>query len=45
MLEILAQTQNPQVIQLHMKKLFAAVHSVGFSADSKQIIEISSIEK
>jgi dynein heavy chain 2, cytosolic len=28
-----------------MKKLFAAIHSVGFSGDNKQIIEIFSIEK
>lgn len=28
-----------------MKKLFAAIHSVGFSADNKQIIEIFSVEK
>lgn len=45
LLEILAQTQNPTVIQLHMKKLFAAIHSVSFTADNKQIIEIASIEK
>lgn len=38
LLEILAQTQNPAVIQLHMKKLFAAIHSVGFTADNKEII-------
>jgi len=41
----LAQTQNPAVIQLHMKKLFAAIHTVGFSADNKQIVEIFSAEK
>lgn len=28
-----------------MKKLFAAIHSVGFSGDNRQIIEIFSIEK
>lgn len=45
LLEILAQTQNPAVIQLHLKKLFAAIHTVGFSADNSQIIELFSAEK
>lgn len=43
LLEILAQTQNPTVIQLHMKKLFAAINTVGFTADNKQIVEMFSI--
>jgi dynein heavy chain 2 len=41
----LAQTQNPTVIQLHLKKLFAAIHTVGFSADNANIIELFSAEK
>ncbi len=42
LLEILAQTQNPAVIQLHLKKLFAAIHTVGFSGDNGHIIELFS---
>lgn len=45
LLEILAQTQNPAVIQLHLKKLFAAIHTVGFSADNSFIVELFSAEK
>jgi dynein heavy chain 2 len=45
LLEILAQAQNPTVIQLHLKKLFAAIHSVGFTGDNREISEIYSIEK
>jgi len=45
LLEILAQTKNPAVIQLHMKKLFAAIHSVEFAEENKKIVSILSIEK
>lgn len=45
MLEILAQTKNPAVIQLHMKKLFAAIHSVEFAEENKKIVSMLSIEK
>lgn len=38
LLEILGQAQNPTVIQSHLKKLFAGIHSVTFSEDRKQIL-------
>lgn len=44
MLEILGQAQNPAVIQTHLKKLFAGIHSVDFSEDSKKIIAMKSLQ-
>ena len=45
LLEILGQSKNPEVIQTHLKKLFAGIHSVVFSEDSKFIKAMQSIEK
>lgn len=43
MLEILGQSKNPSVIQQHLKKLFAAIHTVEISNNA--IIAISSVEQ
>ena len=34
LLEILGQSTNPHVIQSHLKKLFAGIHTVSFNQDS-----------
>jgi Dynein heavy chain, N-terminal region 2 len=44
LLEILGQAQNPAVIQTHLKKLFAGIHSVDFSEDSKKIVTMKSLQ-
>ena len=43
LLEILGQSKNPQVIQVHLKKLFAGVHYVKFSKDASCIVAMRSI--
>jgi dynein heavy chain 2 len=45
LLEILGQASNPTVIQNHLKKLFAGIHSVEFSQDQKEIKAMVSSEK
>ncbi|CAD8135851.1 unnamed protein product [Paramecium octaurelia] len=45
LLEILGQSQNPQVIQMHLKKLFAGINSVEFSKDNTQIYSMLSSQK
>lgn len=42
MLEILGQSSNPSVIQTHLKKLFAGIHSVHFAEGNKKIISMCS---
>ena len=42
LLEILGQATNPLVIQTHLKKLFAGIHTVGFNADNTAILEMRS---
>lgn len=42
MLEILGQPSNPDIIQAHLKKLFAGIHSV--SIESASITSINSVE-
>ena len=44
LLEILGQAQNPAVIQTHLKKLFAGIHLVDFSEDSKKITTMKSLQ-
>ena len=42
LLEILGQSKNPMVIQTHLKKLFAGIHSVEFNKDVTAIIAMKS---
>ena len=44
LLEILGQATNPNVIQSHLKKLFAGIHNVVFDEGCKNIIAMMSIE-
>ncbi|KAL7707900.1 dynein heavy chain cytosolic putative [Lotmaria passim] len=44
LLEILAQSKNPSVIQSHLKKLFMGVHSVQFDAQKENILQVLSLE-
>ncbi|KAJ7398962.1 hypothetical protein BTVI_119896 [Pitangus sulphuratus] len=44
LLEILGQSTNPLVIQSHLKKLFAGIHSVSFDKEFKHIIAMKSVE-
>jgi dynein heavy chain 2 len=43
LLEILGQAKNPEVIQAHLKKLFAGIHSVVFSEGARHITAMKSI--
>ena len=42
LLEILGQSQNPAVIQMHLKKLFAGIHKVQFNKDCSNILAMQS---
>lgn len=45
LLDIIGQAASkPAVIQTHLKKLFAGIHSVEFSNDYRQILTIVSLE-
>jgi dynein heavy chain 2 len=44
LLEILGQATNPLVIQNHLKKLFAGIHTVGFNDKTTAITEMHSQE-
>ena len=44
LLEILGQATNPTVIQTHLKKLFAGIHSVQFDQDCSHIMAMKSLE-
>ncbi|XP_047126593.1 cytoplasmic dynein 2 heavy chain 1 isoform X1 [Hydra vulgaris] len=44
LLEILGQSTNPNVIQTHLKKLFAGIHKVDFSDGSHHIIAMRSLD-
>ncbi|KAG5494148.1 hypothetical protein JKF63_01983 [Porcisia hertigi] len=44
LLEILAQSRNPSIIQSHLKKLFMGIHSVQFDAQKENILQILSLE-
>lgn len=45
LLEILGQSQNPLVIQMHLKKLFAGINQVEFNKDATQIYSMLSSSK
>ncbi|XP_013869519.1 cytoplasmic dynein 2 heavy chain 1 [Austrofundulus limnaeus] len=44
LLEILGQATNPSVIQSHLKKLFAGIHSVVFDEQCQNIVAMCSLE-
>ncbi|XQJ30746.1 dynein heavy chain, putative [Leishmania guyanensis] len=44
LLEILAQSKNPSVIQSHLKKLFMGIHSVQLDTQKENILQIRSVE-
>lgn len=44
LLEILGQSTNPTVIQTHLKKLFAGIHSVKFDDGNKHIVAMNSLD-
>ncbi|KAK3531386.1 hypothetical protein QTP70_018186, partial [Hemibagrus guttatus] len=44
LLEILGQATNPTVIQAHLKKLFAGIHSVDFDSSCSRITAMKSLE-
>ncbi|KAG1684369.1 Cytoplasmic dynein 2 heavy chain 1 [Nymphon striatum] len=44
LLEILGRSTDPRVIQTHLKKLFAGIHSVEFDENHKHIIAIKSAQ-
>uniref|UniRef100_A0A671UTR1 Cytoplasmic dynein 2 heavy chain 1 n=1 Tax=Sparus aurata TaxID=8175 RepID=A0A671UTR1_SPAAU len=44
LLEILGQATNPTVIQSHLKKLFAGIHSVVFDEQCQHIVAMCSLE-
>ncbi|KAJ3280883.1 Cytoplasmic dynein 2 heavy chain 1, partial [Borealophlyctis nickersoniae] len=44
LLEILGQAKNPNVIQAHLKKLFAGVHNVLFNNNTTAIVAMRSLD-
>ncbi len=42
MLEILGQSQNTAIIQLHLKKLFSGIHTVLFTEQHDRILAMRS---
>ncbi|KAK7201330.1 dynein heavy chain [Novymonas esmeraldas] len=44
LLEMLGHSQNPSVIQAHLKKLFMGIHSVTFSSDQTSITHMISAD-
>ncbi|KAG5475409.1 hypothetical protein LSCM1_03523 [Leishmania martiniquensis] len=42
LLEMLGHSQNPSVVQVHLKKLFMGIHSVTFSSDNTSITHMIS---
>ena len=43
-MEILGQATNPAVIQSHLKKLFAGIHSVRFDESNQNILAMRSLD-
>jgi dynein heavy chain 2 len=44
LLQILGQATKPEIIQTHLKKLFAGIHSVNFDKDGKNIMSMNSLQ-
>ncbi|KAL3676900.1 hypothetical protein R1sor_026848 [Riccia sorocarpa] len=44
LLEILGQSENPRVIQTHLRKIFSGVQTVSFSEDCRRITAVESPE-
>ncbi|CAF5094725.1 unnamed protein product, partial [Rotaria sp. Silwood1] len=44
LLEILGQSTNPTVIQTHLKKLFAGIHTVQFDETNQNILGMRSLD-
>ncbi len=44
LLQILGQATRPAVIQAHLKKLFAGIHSVAFDQEERHIVAMNSID-
>ena len=44
LLQILGQASKPVVIQTHLKKLFAGIHSVNFDENGKNILTMNSLQ-
>ena len=44
LLEILGQATNPVIIQSHLKKLFAGIHTVEFNDSATEIVAMRSLE-
>ncbi len=44
LLEILGQSTNPTVIQTHLKKLFAGIHTVQFDDSNQNILAMRSLD-
>lgn len=42
MLEILGQSQNPTIIQMHLKKLFSGIHRVSFGNNNETLLAMKS---
>ena len=44
LLAILGQANKPSVVQTHLKKLFAGIHSVNFDSEGKSILTMNSVQ-
>ena len=44
LLAILGQANKPSVVQTHLKKLFAGIHSVNFDSEGKNILTMNSVQ-
>ena len=44
LLQILGQATKPAIIQTHLKKLFAGIHSVNFDKEGRNILTINSLQ-
>ena len=44
LLAILGQANKPSVVQTHLKKLFAGIHSVNFDSEGRSILTMNSVQ-